>query len=173
MPCCECSSCQGNCAFGSVTYFTSTRSPGANVLSQNNKARGFVCKILSEEGVSLCSARCGYTSGTAAQTSWESLFTGFEFGYFCGLLLPYLVMYYTKLLRTLFSVLPCGKKCSSGIYWGSIYNLYKPKMLGDISLYEWVVFHHQLRAILISSSLHAYLISPASELQWKIIDLIN
>lgn len=103
MPCCECSSCQGNCAFGSVTYFTSTRSPGANVLSQNNKARGFVCKILSEEGVSLCSARCGYTSGTAAQTSWESLFTGFEFGYFCGLLLPYLVMYYTKLLRTLFS----------------------------------------------------------------------
>lgn len=35
--------------------------------------------------------------------SWESVSTGFEFGYFRGLLLPYLVQYFTKLLRTLFS----------------------------------------------------------------------
>lgn len=39
----------------------------------------------------------------STDTSREAASTGFEFGCFCGLLLPYLVQCYTKLLRTLFS----------------------------------------------------------------------
>lgn len=53
-----------------------------HMLSQNSKAKAFVCKNLPEEGVSLCTAWCGCTSDTAAQTSWSLCPLAFV-GYFC------------------------------------------------------------------------------------------
>lgn len=78
-PCSECSSYQENCAFSSVTCFTCTLSPGANVLSQKSKARVSCVRTghLSEPPDAAAPANLCSTD-----MNCRSVSTGFALGYF-------------------------------------------------------------------------------------------
>lgn len=86
-PCCECSSYQENCAFSSVTCFTCTLSPGANVLSQKSKARVSCVRIRHLSELPDAAAPANLCS---TDTNCRSVSIGFALGYFCQFILPYL-----------------------------------------------------------------------------------